>query len=392
MNRRQFIQSTGLTTLGYLSGIQQFALAQTPTAMKSATQNGPFIVLFLRGGADGLSILSPLDDSNFIAARPPQMLFEQNSMVVSSGSMKWYWHPSAAPLAQLMESKRLVPWHAVGLSNETRSHFEAQEMMERGVESLQNLPDNLGVISRIASLSSGDKGFLFAGSNSLPRAFQGNIPSMAIKDLQNGVPFPGGPDQLKIIESLVAADRNHPAAKSIQDTLEYLNKIQRVLINGEKRVNPYESLGQTSYPNTDPGIGLRSVGRLIQANIGLQYAWVDHGGWDMHEGQPQRMNQVLNQLSQGLLAFDQDMQAQNKKYTLVVLTEFGRRFRSNNSNGTDHGHGGLAMVLGSQIPKIQMMGKWPGLNDADLDRGVDLAVTTAYSDVIQEALNWSRLN
>jgi len=306
--------------------------------------------------------------------------------------MKWYWHPSAAPLAQLMESKRLVPWHAVGLSNETRSHFEAQEMMERGVESLQSLPDNLGIVSRIASLSSGDKGFLFAGSNSLPRAFQGNIPSMAIKDLQNGVPFPGGPDQLKIIESLVAADRNHPAAKSIQDTLEYLNKIQRVLINGEKRVKPYESLGQTSYPNTDPGIGLRSVGRLIQANIGLQYAWVDHGGWDMHEGQPQRMNQVLNQLSQGLLAFDQDMQAQNKKYTLVVLTEFGRRFRSNNSNGTDHGHGGLAMVLGSQIPKIQMMGKWPGLNDADLDRGVDLAVTTAYSDVIQEALNWSRLN
>ena len=215
---------------------------------------------------------------------------------------------------------------------------------------------------------------------------------MAIKDLQNGVPFPGGPDQLKIIESLVAADRNHPAAKSIQDTLEYLNKIQRVLINGEKRVKPYESLGQASYPNTDPGIGLRSVARLIQANIGLQYAWVDHGGWDMHEGQPQRMNQVLNQLIQGLLAFDQDMQAQNKKYTLVVLTEFGRRFRSNNSNGTDHGHGGLAMVLGSQIPKIQMMGKWPGLNDADLDRGVDLAVTTAYSDVIQEALNWSRLN
>jgi uncharacterized protein (DUF1501 family) len=392
MNRRQFIQAAGLTTLGYLSGIKQFALAQSPIAMKSVSQKGPFIILFLRGGADGLSILSPLEDSNFLAARPPQMLFEQNSMVVSSGGMKWYWHPSAAPLAQLMESKRLVPWHAVGLSNETRSHFEAQEMMERGVESLQGLPDNLGVIARIASSSLGDEGFLYAGSNSLPRAFQGNIPSMAIKDLQNGVPFPGGADQLKIIESLVGADRNHPAAKSIQATLEYLNKIQRVLINGEKRVKPYESLGQTSYPNTDPGIGLRSVARLIQTNIGLQYAWVDHGGWDMHEGQPQRMNQVLNQLSQGLLAFDQDMQAQNKKYTLVVLTEFGRRFRSNNSNGTDHGHGGLAMVLGSQIPKIQMMGQWPGLNDADLDRGVDLAVTTAYSDVIQEALNWSRLN
>ena len=391
MNRRQFLQTSGLSSLAYLSGIEQFALAQSPIAMKSVADKGPFIIVFLRGGADGLSILSPLNDSNFQAARPPQMLFEQNAMMLHSESMKWYWHPSAAPLAQLMEAKRLVPWHAVGLTNETRSHFEAQEMMERGVESLQNLPDYLGVISRIASLNLKDKGFLYAGSNSVPRALQGSLPVMAIKDLQGGVPFPGGLAQLKIIESIVAAD-HHPAAKNIQSTLEYLDKIQQVLIGDDKRVKPYESSGLTSYPNSDPGIGLRSVARLIQANIGLQYAWVDHGGWDMHEGQPQRMNQVLNQLSQGLFAFDQDMQAQNKKYTLVVLTEFGRRFRSNNSNGTDHGHGGLAMVLGSQIPKVQMMGKWPGLNDTDLDRGVDLAVTSSYLEVIQQALNWSRLN
>ena len=103
------------------------------------------------------------------------------------------------------------------------------------------------------------------------------------------------------------------------------------------------------------------------------------------------MNNVLGQLSQGLFAFDQDMQAQNKKYTMVVMTEFGRRFRSNQSNGTDHGHGGLAMILGSQIPKAQMMGSWPGLNEADLDRGVDLAVTTPYQEVINQALQWGRM-
>jgi uncharacterized protein (DUF1501 family) len=103
------------------------------------------------------------------------------------------------------------------------------------------------------------------------------------------------------------------------------------------------------------------------------------------------MNNTLGQLSLGLQAFDQDMQAQNKQYTLVVLTEFGRRFRSNNSNGTDHGHGGLAMIMGSQIPQVQMMGSWPGLNDADLDRNVDLAVTTPYQEVINQALQWGRI-
>jgi uncharacterized protein (DUF1501 family) len=391
MQRRQFIQTAGLGVLGCVAGIQRFALAQSPQAFKSATQKGPFIILFLRGGADGLSILSPLDDPNFIAARPPQMLFDQNATSVTAEGMKWYWHPAAASLAQLMDAKRLVPWHAVGLTNETRSHFEAQEMMERGVESLQSLPDNLGLVSRIASSTSVNPGFLYAGSNALPRAFQGNIPALAIKDLQNGVPFPGGPDQLKVIQNVVAADRQHPAADNIQITLEYFNKLQQVLSSGEKKVKPYETSGQTNYPNSDPGIGLRSIARLIQANLGLQYAWVDQGGWDMHEGLPQRMNQVLGNLSQSLLAFDQDMQAQNKPYTLVVLTEFGRRFRSNRSNGTDHGHGGLAMVLGSQIPKAQMMGKWPGLKDSDLDRGVDLAVTTPYREVIQQALRWSRL-
>jgi uncharacterized protein (DUF1501 family) len=391
MDRRQFIKSSSFVSLSLMSGISQFALAQSASKIKAVAQTGPLIIVFLRGGADGLGILSPLEDKNLKAARPPQMLFEPTTAPVIKGSMKWYWHPAASPLAQLMESKRLVPWHAVGLTNETRSHFEAQEIMERGLDSLQMIPDAFGMISRIASPSLNRDSFLYAASNNLPRAMQGNIPAMAIRDLQNGVPFPGGNDNLRMIENLVLADGKHPAAQDIQLTLENLNKIQNSLMKGDKKVKPYETAGQTSYPNNDPGIGLRSVARLMQANIGLQYAWVDQGGWDMHEGQPQRMNNTLGQLSQGLQAFDQDMQAQNKQYNLVVLTEFGRRFRSNNSNGTDHGHGGLAMIMGSQIPQVQMMGSWPGLNEADLDRNVDLAVTTPYQDVINQALQWGRL-
>jgi uncharacterized protein (DUF1501 family) len=123
----------------------------------------------------------------------------------------------------------------------------------------------------------------------------------------------------------------------------------------------------------------------MQANVGLQYAWVDQGGWDTHDNQPGRINNQITQLSNALLAFDQDMKAQNNPYTLVVMTEFGRRLISNKSNGTDHGHGSLAMMLGSKVDGGKMMGRWPGLDTASLDRGVDLAVTTDYLEILKLA-------
>jgi len=97
------------------------------------------------------------------------------------------------------------------------------------------------------------------------------------------------------------------------------------------------------------------------------------------------MNYQIEQLSKALLAFDEDMRAQNKDYKLVVMTEFGRRLISNKSNGTDHGHGSLALILGSAVNGGRMMGRWPGLETNQLDRGVDLAVTTDYLQVLKNA-------
>lgn len=196
MDRRNFLKSTTGTALSLMTGVSSFALAQTSKEIRSSAQTGPLIVVFLRGGADGLGILSPLEDRDFMAARPPQMRFEATSNPVVSEGTKFYWHPSAEPLSELMMAGRLVPWNAVGITNETRSHFEAQEMMERGVNNLQNLPDSLGMISRISMKNPPpDKAdqWLFSGTNNVPRAFQGNLPTLAVRDLQNGIPFPGEP-------------------------------------------------------------------------------------------------------------------------------------------------------------------------------------------------------
>ena len=360
------------------------------------------VVVFLRGGADGLAILSPLDDPNFQAARPPEMRFTVEKAATADGAnitmnlngSSFYWHPAATPLANLYSQKRLIAWPAVGIKDETRSHFEAQEMMERGVNSLQTLPDPFGWMARQVFLnkqqiqpgpSTLNNLPLFAGCTTMPRAMQGANQVLAVRDLQGGVSFPGGPAGLRAMQALGEADTNHPAAQVMVGTFSTLEQVNRALPKTDNKVLPYVSSGQAPYPGSDPGIGLQSIARLMQANVGLQYAWVDHGGWDTHDNQPGRINNQITQLSNALLAFDQDMKAQNNPYTLVVMTEFGRRLISNKSNGTDHGHGGLAMVMGSNIAGGKMMGRWPGLDTANLDRGVDLAVTTDYLEVLKLA-------
>ena len=368
------------------------------------SSNAPLIVVFLRGGADGLSFLSPLDDPDFLAARPPEMRFIPsgfNTNPIMAGGTPLYWHPSTEPLSQLYQSGRLIPWVAVGFSDETRSHFEAQEIMERGVSSLQSLPDALGwmarqEISRDSRFNSKPKSGqftlpLFAANNNQPRSMQGATEVLTVKDLMGGMNFPGGPASFRAIESLCQAESSHAVSPFMLRTAKNIDTLNQSLPKNptDGKVLPYVSSGAITYPNSDPAVGLRSVARLLQAKVGLQYAWVDHEGWDTHEYQNGRISNLLKDLSGALAAFDSDMQAQKQAYSLVVMTEFGRRLRSNRSNGTDHGHGSLAFVMGSSVQGGKVMGNWPGLTSDKLDRGVDLAVTTDYREVLRRAIAWS---
>ncbi len=403
-NRRSFIKNTlaGLSAftfdslLGPIQGIHNIVFAQTQRGVQSQADNGPFIVVFQRGAADGLSMLSPLEDPDFNAARPPEMRFSQNqsSGKIQSGATNFYWHPEATELAGLFQEKKLLVWQAVGIMNETRSHFEAQEMIELGVSDLTHLPDQLGWMARQSMqqpLKSNTRigTTLYGGSNHFPRAFLGSLDNISIRDLQSGISLPNGDAGLNAVLSLSQADFSHPASSTIKEHFESMSSINRLMPKGKyNKVIPYSSAGKTEYSNSDPSVGLRSLARLLTLNVPIQYAWIDQLGWDTHENQTGRFNNLTQNLGHALLAFSQDMEARSQAYTLVVMTEFGRRLRSNRSNGTDHGHGGLAMVLGDRIPGGQVVGQWPGLSAGHLDRQVDLAVTTDYLEVLRQAKRW----
>jgi uncharacterized protein (DUF1501 family) len=117
-------------------------------------------------------------------------------------------------------------------------------------------------------------------------------------------------------------------------------------------------------------------------DVGLRVACADMGGWDTHDNQPARFNTLAGQLGRNIMAFWNDLSAYHGRLTLVTVSDFGRRLRSNKSNGTDHGHAGAMLVLGGKVNGGRMHGRWPGLSTLELDRGVDLAVTTDYRAVL----------
>jgi uncharacterized protein (DUF1501 family) len=125
---------------------------------------------------------------------------------------------------------------------------------------------------------------------------------------------------------------------------------------------------------------------MIKLEVGLNTASIDFGGWDTHEGQAWAFPRLVEKLSSAIAAFYNDMSAYHQKLTIVVMSEFGRRLKSNKSEGTDHGHGGVAFVLGGKVNGGKMYGEWVGLETDMLDHRVDLQVTTDYRGILTEII------
>jgi uncharacterized protein (DUF1501 family) len=167
-------------------------------------------------------------------------------------------------------------------------------------------------------------------------------------------------------------------AKSTLNTMSYLSRLA-----DEAYTPSYDA----AYPETGFGNSLKQVAQLIKANVGLEVACVDFGGWDTHENQGGTEGQfanLLGELSQGIAAFNKDLQDQMNDLTLVTMSEFGRRLEENGSAGTDHGHGGSMLVLGGGV-NGGVHTTWPTLNPDALDDG-DLNITTDFRDVLGEVL------
>lgn len=396
LSRRNFFEAA-------LSGGAYFALGAGPLrqlafAASPDAQNRILVVLHLRGACDGLNLVCPANDPHLITSRPAELRLSESGdkaglslATPATPGIDWRLHPAAPELGELYKSKTLAFVHAAGIPEPNRSHFVANDIMDRGAASS-------GAVANIAGGWLGrylaQAGFAGAGlpavsaSGALAGEFRGFGGAFSVPDLANGLPLPWDGKAASAIEGLYRQAPGAAGAAGLR-ALEAAKLIAGKLPHGaEGKFTPYLDQKESYDKAGDVGRGLRTLARLIKADVGLSVASVDAGGWDTHEGQQGRFQNNVQRLSGALGAFWNDIATYQSRVTVVAFSEFGRRLRANKSGGTDHGRGGVMIAMGAGVSGGRILGPWPGLEETALDERVDLAVKTDYRQVLTELLTF----
>jgi len=362
-----------------------------------------FVTIFLRGGMDGLNFVLPTfgPDRAFYegartAIRVPASGANAALPLGSFGGNDFGLHPGAAALHDLFQDGRVAFVHACGMATDSRSHFDTQAQIELGTPGVGTTAT--GWLTRhfqTAALPPGIVMPALAVSSTIQTSFQGSLDVVAMTNrddfLLNTGPSDWRDEQKVALRNILESNPGDPLyAKGV----EALDASTLVELNVPS-AGSYLPANGAVYPSGSFGDSLKLVAQLIKLGLGLRAATLDLGGWDTHNGQGAAgagtyFHDLVAQLSNGLANFYLDLDGPGSenytsKLTVAVQSEFGRRLRENTDSGSDHGHGSVMTVLGGRI-NGGLWGAWPGLANAQLYDGADLAVTTDFRTVLAELL------
>jgi len=384
ISRRYFLKNGGIAMLGMASlpSFLQRAIAGTAAPSKKK-----MVVLFQRGAMDGLNVVVPFSEPEYYRLRPTIAIPEpRRGGAEAAIDLDGFFglHPSLQPLQALFQSRELAIVQAVGSPDPTRSHFDAQDFMESGTPGLKSTDD--GWLNRAMQSMPEEQASPFravAFGPYLPRTLSGSAPAVAIPDLKQFKMY--GPQQTVEggFEAMYAQTLDQALRGVGQETFEAIDQL--------KTINPdsYQPENGAQYPASRFGKSLMEIAELFKADIGLEVAFLDSGGWDHHvneggvEGQ---LSNLLRDLGQGIAAFHQDMGDRMGDVVFISMSEFGRTVHENGNRGTDHGHANCMFILGGDVKGGKVYARWPGMSEEKLYQGRDLAVTTDYRSVLGEIM------
>jgi uncharacterized protein (DUF1501 family) len=385
ISRRVFVKAgaLGLVSFGLDPLFLNRAVYAATTQARKQTSSRTLVCLFQRGAVDGLNMVVPYGDPFYYRERP-RIAIPKSEIVDLDGY--WGLHPRLAPLAPLYKNGSLALVPAVGSPDTTRSHFDAQDYMESGTPGIKATTD--GWLNRHCQHDQEHAATPFravAFGAQLPRILAGSAPSLAIDDLRAfGIRDSGGNTGLTaVFEQLYGGTSTGLLASSSQEGFEAVRMLRAANPSRNASANGAE------YPRGKFGESLSQIAQLIKADLGLEIAFADLGGWDTHVNQGAEQGQLatrLDELARGLAAFNADLGERMRDVAVLTMSEFGRTVRENGTGGTDHGHGTAMMVLGGNVAGGQVHGRWPGLDPAERYEGRDVPVTTDFRDLFGEVL------
>ena len=392
MERRAFVKSGALALV--TMGLSPTFLRRTAFGMElfNAPKGKVLICLFQRGAADALNIVVPHGEKAYYAMRP-SIAIPQPSRNAIGGAIDldgfFGLHPALAPLKPLYDRKLLAAVHAVGSPSTTRSHFDAQDYMETGT------PDNKGTADGWLNRYLAVKGTCdecnlaktpfraVSMTPQTPRILEGPSATVAMNSLDEfSVRATGSSaERLEALYRTGTADLVHGTGAEMFDAVKML-----------RAANPQKYLPQNGadYPRSQFGLRLLQIAQLIKANVGLEIAFADVGGWDTHVNQGSSTGQLaqrLDDFSRSIAALVTDLGDKMDDVVILTMSEFGRMARENGNRGTDHGHAGALFVIGGHVKGGKVHGRWPGLEQEQLFEGRDLALTTDFRSVFAEVVS-----
>ncbi len=344
------------------------------------------ICVFLRGGMDGLSAVVPHGDPEYYRRRPslavPGPTSGDDAAVVDLDGF-YGLNPALRPLKDLWDAGHLAVVHAVGSPDPTHSHFDAMDTMERGTPGEKSIPTGwIGRHLQTAPWHNASPLRAIGMGGVATAALRGPVPVTTLKSIAD-FHLSGRIDGLEEVQQ--ALNRLYELTPEFTpatvDTFSAIETLSKVDVGG------YAPTGGAVYPEGEFGRALQQVAQLDKAEVGLEVACIDVGGWDTHADQgvaDGRLPTLLTELGQGLAALYADLGERRQHVTVITMSEFGRRVAENGSGGTDHGHGNCMFVIGGGIHGGRVYGQWPTLATDALYGPGDLALTTDYRDVLAE--------
>ncbi len=388
LQRRSFLRTLGQASAA-AALVTPVWLPKLVFAQSENSERDLLVCVFLRGGADGLTLCVPHAEQAYYDARPTLAIPAPDSVLSNRATdLDGFFGlpPALARLKPIYDARQLAIVHATGSSHPTRSHFEAQDFMEAGTPGDSTVVT--GWLARhLHSVREADDVVLrgMAASTTIPRTLGGAPKTVAITSIDE-YGLVGREEtrdaQLDLFREVYGSSNDvlSAAANNITTTTSLIDRIKS---------SPYTPAGGAAYPTDGWGEGLKTIARLAKADVGLEAACIDLDGWDTHAEQGSlngELNGLMDRFARGLEAFHADMADRIDRTTVVVLSEFGRRVDENGSKGTDHGHGNAMFVMGGHVNGGQVITDWPELSPDALDDRRDLAITIDYRDILSEVL------